>query len=536
MRPGMVANTLDAEHKPVLGTIHPSSRNVMVGKWFRPWVADDQIPNYTWTAPSFGDAGWWGGCDCGSGQTLWATACLQYWNATVTYNGLVTGPDTAFRNVVIQSSLTFQLSDPATGTYVFEDSTFFPLDGQGFGFDNPYSLFNNYADPNGMQYENNWLLTCNQHNYSYTMELQMMFTLKAAQQNFSFIGDDDLWVFIDDKLALDIGGVHTWHEGTIDIAQFATANGLNDGQNYRFSLFYAERQSEGSHIRITTNLIAPATVLLRTIADSLTAGTAQEVVEATVLDEQGNEIPVDPSQITWELVQSSVQPGDQLQTATGLTATLYAETAWRSVEVRASYTDPETGITVSSTIAIPVRPGPADHVSIEPLTQDSIVADLNADNPQGSIHLPLSQDTGKAYAVLRDRFGNYVDLARNALWGSLAPATAAVAPDPLHPWIGLITRGASAATTDSTYLTASYGTLTPDTVKVVVDFTLRCAQPEANPPGGDYFQSVSVTLTTSTAGAQIYYCIDCAGDPTVGDPNTFAYTGPITISAAQSMQ
>ena len=82
---------------------------------------------------------------------------------------------------------------------------------------------------------------------------------------FEFSGDDDMWVFIDGKLAMDIGGIHQPTSGTINFQdQTVTVNGsqqsgfdfskLYDGKKHTLQVFYLERGGADSNCMIKFNL------------------------------------------------------------------------------------------------------------------------------------------------------------------------------------------------------------------------------------------------------------------------------------------
>jgi fibro-slime domain-containing protein len=89
-------------------------------------------------------------------------------------------------------------------------------------------------------------------NFDFTWECGARFTFRAGEgQTLSVAADDDLWVFVDGRLVIDLGGVHAVAWQNFDLDRFA---GLEDGKEYSLKLFYAERNRPESRLRIETNL------------------------------------------------------------------------------------------------------------------------------------------------------------------------------------------------------------------------------------------------------------------------------------------
>ena len=95
-------------------------------------------------------------------------------------------------------------------------------------------------------------LTSNQnkkHNFGFTMKIQTRFEYVPGQY-FEFLGDDDVWVFINNCLVVDIGGQHAKVSGAVDLDTL----GLSPGETYPFHIFYAERHISQSNFMMRTSI------------------------------------------------------------------------------------------------------------------------------------------------------------------------------------------------------------------------------------------------------------------------------------------
>jgi fibro-slime domain-containing protein len=135
--------------------------------------------------------------------------------------------DTPGVNQTFQVQL--NLTEIQPGLYQYKSDAFFPVDGKGFGNE-------------GLG-----------HNFAFTTEIHTQFIYNGGEK-FTFTGDDDLWMFINNKLAIDLGGLHPPLSDTVDLDAAAAMLGIAPGQTYKMDIFHAERHSDGSNFRIDTTI------------------------------------------------------------------------------------------------------------------------------------------------------------------------------------------------------------------------------------------------------------------------------------------
>ena len=117
-------------------------------------------------------------------------------------------------------------------------------------------------------------------NQQFCFESHAKFTHKPGLK-FNFRGDDDIWVFIDNKLAVDLGGTHLAAPGYVNLDKFEGKSGkLVEGNQYDLDIFFCDRRTTMSNVRIKTNMY---------------------IMQKTAIDVKGTKNKQNPAETSYEI-------------------------------------------------------------------------------------------------------------------------------------------------------------------------------------------------------------------------------------------
>lgn len=146
-----------------------------------------------------------------------------------------------------------------------------------YPFDSFSTVANSYLNGStgNALFSSGWGLNPNYADHYFGMTMSATFfqpkdgKINGEDMVFEFSGDDDVWVFIDNTLVLDLGGIHdrasgsiNFAKGTVEVNGKQTANmfrlldvsGFEDYSTHTIKFFYLERGNNASNCKLLFNL------------------------------------------------------------------------------------------------------------------------------------------------------------------------------------------------------------------------------------------------------------------------------------------
>ncbi|MEO6097226.1 MAG: fibro-slime domain-containing protein [Fibrobacteria bacterium] len=207
--------------KPTRSGAYIPNRSCGLNMWFKEWVTVNNVYRYA----DFGNCA----------VTDWRATGDAWFNVKRKgYLTLTLNPSQGKNTYVFSRMGNYDTGIPET-SFRGDPSEFFPLDAFG-------------KDPADATNPDN-------HNFSFCMEMHTTFTHQSGLI-FEFTGDDDAWTFVNNKLEIDLGGIHSADNRMLMLDNL----NLTYGQTYNFDFFQCERNQNHSSTRIATNIKMQAPV------------------------------------------------------------------------------------------------------------------------------------------------------------------------------------------------------------------------------------------------------------------------------------
>lgn len=164
---------------------------------------------------------------------------------------------------------------------IYEDDSveslqFYPID--GLGYDAILGDTTDKTDNSGKD----TVVRPEHPNGSYTLRGEAQFVYQDDLY-FEFSGDDDVYMYVNGTLALDLGGAHGICTKRVNLKDVAEKCNLTPGEVATFTFFYMERNSDASNFKIETNmeLVKPGISVAKKAYDS---GYANEIPNGSAVE------------------------------------------------------------------------------------------------------------------------------------------------------------------------------------------------------------------------------------------------------------